>query len=78
MAKLSATKQWMIDHPNDDPCPKSLAAAKAWRRKRGLDAASIAALRAKYAAAMAEKRARQAKQEPGHASQDPGGTQSVE
>jgi hypothetical protein len=24
MAKLSATKQWMIDHPNDDPCPRAL------------------------------------------------------
>jgi hypothetical protein len=50
--KMSATQQWMADHPNDVPCPKGNSAA--WRRKRGLDKAG-AALRAKYEAAMAEK-----------------------
>ncbi len=48
MKTLSATRQWMRDHPNDVPCPRSPDAA-AWRRKRGLDKAGIA-LRAKYEA----------------------------
>jgi hypothetical protein len=34
--KLSGTQQWMLDHPNDVPCPRSSVAAAAWRRKRGL------------------------------------------
>jgi hypothetical protein len=62
MAKLSATKQWELDHPDDTPCPSGSTAAAAWRRRRGLDAASNA-IREKYEAAMAEKRAWQAKQE---------------
>jgi hypothetical protein len=55
--KISPTQQWMVDHPNDVPCPRGNASA--WRRKRGLDKAG-AALRAKYEAAMAEKRRREA------------------
>jgi hypothetical protein len=38
--KMSATQQWMADHPNDVPCPKGNSAA--WRRKRGLDKAGAA------------------------------------
>jgi hypothetical protein len=58
--KLSPTQQWMADHPDDVPCPRSNA--NAWRRKRGLDAAG-SAIRAKYEAAMAEKREREAAQQ---------------
>jgi hypothetical protein len=59
--KLSATKQWMIDHPDDEPCPlpqRSPNAAAAWRRKRDLDGPDRAANPqwAKYQAAMAEKK----------------------
>jgi hypothetical protein len=57
--KLSPARQWMADHPNDVPCPKGPDTAKAWRKRRGLDAAG-AALRAKYEAAMTETRAARA------------------
>jgi hypothetical protein len=57
--KLSPTRQWEVDHPQDAPCPKDPGSAAAWRRKRGLDAAG-AALRAKYEAAMVETRAARA------------------
>jgi hypothetical protein len=35
--KLSPTQQWMLDHPNDVPCPKTPNAAQAWRKKRGIE-----------------------------------------
>jgi hypothetical protein len=57
--KLSPTRQWEVDHPHDKPCPKGPDTAKAWRHKRGLDAAG-AALRKKYEAAMVETRAARA------------------
>jgi hypothetical protein len=53
--KLSATAQWMLDHPNDVPCPATPSAATAWRRKRFANP-NFAAERAKYDAAMAESR----------------------
>ena len=31
------TQQWMLEHPNDAACPRTPAAAKAWRIKRGLE-----------------------------------------
>ena len=34
MLKPSLTKQWMIEHPNDKPCPREPGAARAWRMKR--------------------------------------------
>ena len=35
--KLSPTKQWMQDHPDDKPCPTGAPwAAAAWRRARGI------------------------------------------
>jgi hypothetical protein len=37
MAKLSKTAQWMLDHPDDIPPPKSGGGARAWRIARGLD-----------------------------------------
>ena len=58
--KLSASKQWMIDHPDDVPCPNGPDAAAAWRLKRGIytGESEIRAQWAKYEAAMAEKRAK--------------------
>jgi hypothetical protein len=51
--KLSPTKQWMADRPDDKPCPLEPYAARAWRRKRGLDFdPEWLALRAKYEQAM--------------------------
>ena len=58
MPKLSTTKQWMIDHPDDTPCPRSPNAARSWRRKRGLELTpKHQMLLAKYEEAMAAKRA---------------------
>jgi hypothetical protein len=59
--KLSRTAQWMIDHPNDLPCPLQPHAATAWRKARGIGANAGAerAKAAKYTEAMAEKRARE-------------------
>jgi hypothetical protein len=60
--KLTATQQWMIDHPNDTPCPLQPHGAAAWRKARGIGA-NAGAERAKvaqYEAAMADKRAREA------------------
>jgi hypothetical protein len=56
--KLSATKQWMQDHPHDVPCPNSPDSAAAWRRKRGIGPVTSAdrAQWERYEAAMAEKR----------------------
>jgi hypothetical protein len=35
--KLSLTAQWMLDHPDDEPCPPgSDYMAVRWRRERGL------------------------------------------
>jgi hypothetical protein len=34
--KLSPTKQWMQDHPDDKRCPGMPHAAAAWRRARGI------------------------------------------
>jgi hypothetical protein len=69
MKKISASKQWMIDHPDDVPCPKSGGAAYWWRVKRGIGASADWARakrewRAAHAAdvAMAEKRAREARE----------------
>jgi hypothetical protein len=45
--KLSRTRQWEQDHPNDVRGPRSPDAATAWRHRRGLDAAGDA-LREKY------------------------------
>jgi hypothetical protein len=53
------TQQWMLEHPNDAACPRTPAAAKAWRIKRGLELSDAdKAIRAKYEAAMAERKAR--------------------
>jgi hypothetical protein len=35
--KLSKSAQWMLDHPYDEPCPKSHSDAQMWRRKRGIE-----------------------------------------
>jgi hypothetical protein len=53
--KLSPSQQWMVDHPDDVPCPLTPCAAKAWRMKRGLVRPNEQMR--KYEAAMAEKRA---------------------
>jgi hypothetical protein len=55
--KLSPTKKWEHDHPDDKPCPRNPSAAQAWRRTRGLlnDGRAIAE-RVKYEAAMIETR----------------------
>jgi hypothetical protein len=50
--KLSPTKQWEQDHPDDVRCPATPSAAKAWRSKRGITAkdqtqAKIAFLRSR-------------------------------
>jgi hypothetical protein len=52
--KLSFAKQWMLNHPNDKPCPKNDSGS--WRRKRE----QLTALQAKYEAAMSEARAAKA------------------
>jgi len=57
--KPSLTQRWMLDHPDDVPCPRNPAAA--WRLKRGL-ARSQREIRKRYEAAMAETRAWRAKQ----------------
>jgi hypothetical protein len=36
MRKLGPIQQWMVDHPDDVPCPPGGAGVH-WRRKRGLD-----------------------------------------
>ena len=61
MKTVSATQQWMQNHPNDVPCPRGAAAAKAWRRKRGLlacpgERTKYQLDRAKYEALMTVKR----------------------
>jgi hypothetical protein len=71
MRKLSLTQQWMIDHPDDEPCPRNHSAAQRWRRKRGLERDPIKeakqeADRTKYEAAIAEKRARERGQQNEH------------
>jgi hypothetical protein len=55
----SPTQQWMAEHPNDKPCPRGPDASKAWRRRRGLDAAGAVARR-KYEMAMVQTRAARA------------------
>lgn len=58
--KLSRTAQWMLDHPNDEPCPtgppgdyQAHRAARIWRKKRGIIPEPAARKqRAKYEAAM--------------------------
>jgi hypothetical protein len=60
MAKLSLTRQWEIDHPNDKLCPRDPDSARAWRFARGFgDSKRNRVIREKYEAAMAEKRARE-------------------
>ena len=64
--KLSKTKQWEIDHPDDRPCPTGPTAAEAWRIKRGISHPNDWRLRRvweKYDALMAEKWAAQEKQQ---------------
>ena len=36
--QITPTQQWMLDHPDDTPCPAKGggSAARAWRIKRGL------------------------------------------
>jgi hypothetical protein len=63
--KLSPSKQWMIDHPCDKPCPMDPDSARAWRIKRGLELSPAQAWKAqqdqrRYEEAMREKRAAQA------------------
>jgi hypothetical protein len=62
--KISRTKVWERDHPNDEPCPTRHSAAQVWRRERGLetrpDQEYRDMIKAKYEAAMAEKRQREA------------------
>jgi hypothetical protein len=57
--KLSATQQWLADHPDDVPCPRDPNLAGVWRRKRGLEATAsrrrITAIREKYELAMAKQ-----------------------
>ena len=57
--KLSMAQQWLVDHPDDEPCPRDPNLAGVWRRKRGLeDTASrrkIHAKQAKYDLAIVEK-----------------------
>lgn len=65
-AKISATKQWETDHPDDRPCPDGPIAAKGWRIKRGIskpDSWRDRPLWEKYDALMAEKWAAQKKQQ---------------
>ena len=64
---LSKTKQWMIDHPDDLPCPEDPRAAMEWRQERGLCRKSWGAYNEerrardleRYNQAMAEKHARE-------------------
>ena len=57
MKKLSTTQKWMQDHPDDVPCPRMPAAAKAWRIKRGLERTPAEAeKRLAYTVAMLEQR----------------------
>ena len=63
--KLSTSQQWMLDHPDDTPCPRGPLAAQAWRRKRGLERDPAAEVRQakhadwlrRYEEALAAKRA---------------------
>ncbi len=56
--KLSATTQWMKDHPSDLPCPTDPDAAKAWRKARGIGMhGEKRDTQRKYAEALIEKRA---------------------
>ena len=59
MAKVSKTKQWELDHPDDRPCPKGPTAAKAWRIQRGISKKPIVqpdrSLWEKYAALIEDK-----------------------
>jgi hypothetical protein len=58
--KLSRTAQWMLEHPDDEPCPtgprgdyQARRAAREWRKKRGVILEPGARKqRAKYEAAM--------------------------
>ena len=65
MTKISLTKAWERDHPDDEPCPRNNhSAAQVWRRKRGLEVLpAVLAKQEKYEAAMREKRQRQAAEE---------------
>jgi hypothetical protein len=57
MANHGVTAQWMLDHPNDTPCPAMADAAKGWRRKRGLEQSpQQKAKQAEYEAIMREKK----------------------
>jgi hypothetical protein len=63
--KISATKQWELDHPNDVPCPRNASPAQVWRRKRWLEITpAMHAIREKYEAAMKEKSEWEAKYGP--------------
>lgn len=60
--KLTPTQQWMIDHPNDEPCPKGVAQPKHGASHGGMreltyrERMKLEADRAKPEAAIAEKR----------------------
>jgi hypothetical protein len=62
MKDTSATAKWMIDNPNDEPCPAGHSDAQMWRRRRGLEQGPReyrhVAEMARYEAAMDEKRKR--------------------
>jgi hypothetical protein len=65
-AKLSKTKQWEIDHPDDRPCPAGPTAARAWRIARGINKAGSyrdQQLWKKYDLALADKWAAQKEQQ---------------
>jgi hypothetical protein len=54
---MKTLRQWMLDHPDDEPCPRSPDAARAWRIERGLELTEAdKAENAKYEAAMAKMR----------------------
>jgi hypothetical protein len=55
--RLSLTAQWMLDHPDDVPCPKPYCygAAKAWRWKRGIGSSAKMAERRKLLEAEARR-----------------------
>jgi hypothetical protein len=64
--KISKSKQWMRDHPTDEPCPADPRDARDWQIARGITLGPWGATRTKrqaddqkrYEAAMAETRAR--------------------
>jgi hypothetical protein len=60
--KLSLTAQWMLDHPNDVPCPLQPHGAAVWRKARGIgaNAGPQPDKWRQYSEALADKRAREA------------------